>query len=204
MFRPMSILSRGLCLLLAGTAFIGCDKGSSKSEPATAATKPAEPGATAPQPADPTATKATMAAPAPTATKAQSFGAGVKLTESTPIDKILAEPNSFKGKTVRVEGMITDVCPKRGCWMELAGTQPGQKLRFKVTDGEMVFPADAKGQHAVAEGVVAVKEMTLEESKQYAEYQAKEYGKPYDPASITTPTVVVRIDGTGAEIHDKI
>ena len=44
--------------------------------------------------------------------------------------------------------------------------------------------------------------MSIEESKQYAEYQAKEYGKPYDPASITQPTVIARIDGTGAVIHD--
>ena len=90
-----------------------------------------------------------------------------------------------------------------GCWFEMAGSQPGQKLRFKVTDGEMVFPMDSKGMVAVAQGQVAVKELTLDESKQYAEYQAKEYGKPYDPASITKPTQIVRIDGTGAVFRDK-
>jgi hypothetical protein len=130
--------------------------------------------------------------------KGQTFGAGVKLTEVTPIDAILAEPKKYDGKTVRVEGMVTDVCPKRGCWFELAGGKPGQKLRFKVVDGEMVFPMDAKGKRAIAEGVIAVKELTLEETKQRAEYEAKEYGKQYDPAAITAPTAVVRIDGTGA------
>lgn len=138
---------------------------------------------------------AAATAPAP---KGQTFGAGVKLTDSTPIDAILAEPKKFDGKTVRVEGMVTDVCPKRGCWFEMAASKPGQKLRFKVTDGEMVFPPDAKGKKAVAEGVVAVKELTLEETKERAEYEAKEYGKPYDPASITEPQAMVRIDGTGA------
>ena len=133
----------------------------------------------------------------------KTFGAGVKLAQATPIDTILANPKEWNGKTVRVEGMIVDVCPKRGCWMEIAGSQPGSKLKFKVTDGEMVFPMDAKGQRASAEGVIAVKELSIEESKQYAEYQAKEYGKPYDPASITAPTVVARLDGTGAVIHDS-
>ena len=94
--------------------------------------------------------------------------------------------------------MVTDVCPKRGCWFELAGGKPGQKLRFKVTDGEMVFPMDSKGRQALAEGVVAVTELTLEQTKERAEYEAKEYGKAYDPASITEPAAVVRIDGTGA------
>jgi hypothetical protein len=164
-----------LVVLLAATA---CDKGSSKSE---------------------------AAAPAAPAAKAEgkTFGAGVKLAQATSIDSILANPKDWNGKTVRVEGMIVDVCPKRGCWMELAGEKPGQKLKFKVTDGEMVFPMDAKGQRASAEGVIAVKELSIEESKQYAEYQAKEYGKPYDPASITQPTVVARLDGTGVVIHSK-
>ena len=136
-------------------------------------------------------------------TNDKTFGAGVKLAQATPIDTILANPKDWNGKTVRVEGMIVDVCPKRGCWMEIAGSQPGSKLKFKVTDGEMVFPMDAKGQRASAEGVIAVKELSIEESKQYAEYQAKEYGKPYDPASITAPTVIARLDGTGAVIHDS-
>jgi hypothetical protein len=61
-----------------------------------------------------------------------------------------------------------------------------------------VFPMDSKGRKAVAEGVVAVTELTLEQTKERAQYEAKEYGKPYDPAAITEPAVVVRIDGTGA------
>jgi hypothetical protein len=162
-----------LCLAVAA-----CDKGPAKSEAATTATTTA-------------------------AADDKKFGAGVSITETTSIDQLLANPNAFKGKTIRVEGTVTDVCPKRGCWFELAGDKPGQKVRFKVTDGEMVFPVDSKGMYAVAQGQVAVKDMTLEETKQYAEYQAKEYGKPYDPASITQPMQNVRIDGTGAIFRNK-
>jgi hypothetical protein len=67
----------------------------------------------------------------------------------------------------------------------------------------MVFPPDAKGKFAVAEGVVAVRELSIEESKKYAEYQSKEYGIPYDEASITKPTSIVRLDGTGAVFRDQ-
>lgn len=171
-----------LCLVLGAMA---CDRG-----PRAA---PAAGSATGSAPAAP-------AAPAASAT-GTTFGAGVKLTAATPIDAILSDPKSYSGKTVRVEGMITDVCPKRGCWLELAGAAPGKKLRFKVNDGEMVFPVDAKGRIAVAEGVVAVRDLTLEESKQYAEYQAKEYNLPYDPASVTAPLSVVSLDGTGAVLR---
>jgi hypothetical protein len=133
----------------------------------------------------------------------ESFGGGVKLTETTPVATLLADPKAHVGKTVRVEGQVVDVCPKRGCWMDLAGTAPGEKVRFKVTDGEMVFPVDAKGKHAVVEGVVAVNELTLEQTKEYVAYQQKEYGAEKDPASVTEPMVIVRIDGTGAQLRDR-
>jgi hypothetical protein len=163
--------------------FAGCDRGP-KSEAAT--------------------TSSPSTAPAVSAdVKTQKFGAGVSVAEVTSISKILATPDAFKGKTVKVEGMVTDVCPKRGCWFEMAGENAGEKLKFKVVDGEMVFPVDSKGMYAQAQGQVTVKELSLEESKQYAEYQAKEYGKPYDPASVTKPTLIVRLDGTGAVFRDK-
>lgn len=179
---------------LATVAIAGCDKGPAargeKHEPAAAA------AAAATEPAG-------GAAAGAAAVEGKSYGAGVKLAAATPIADILKDPNAFQGKTVRVEGLIADVCPKRGCWMELAGENAGEKMRFKVEDGDMVFPMEAKGQYAVAEGVVAVNELSLEDSKKYAEYQAKEYGKPYDPASITEPTRIVRLDGLGAVLRDQ-
>jgi hypothetical protein len=169
-----------LVLSLGLTA--ACDKGPSKTSQAAAAK-------TAPAAAAPGA----AAAP-----KGQTFGAGVKLAASTPIDAILAEPTKFAGQSVRVEGMITDVCEMRGCWFEMAGDKPGQKLRFKVTDGDMVFPMESKGKKAVAEGVVAVKELTLEQTKEYEAEQAREKNVAFDPAKVTEPMRIVRLDGTGA------
>lgn len=167
-------------------AFLGaCDKSSA--------------GNKAPAPAPEAAAKAE---PAPAGT---TYGAGVA-TDGTAarvsIDELLANPEAYEGKTVQVEGMVTDVCPKRGCWMDLAGSGPGEKVRFKVQDGVMTFPMEAKGAHAMAQGTVAIQRLTLEESRAHAEYQAREYGADVDPASITEPTVVVRIDGTGAVIRE--
>lgn len=131
------------------------------------------------------------------------YGAGVKQPTTVSVEEVLANPQAYANKPIRVEGMVTDVCPKRGCWFEIAGTKPGQKLRFKVQDGDMVFPMEAKGKFAVAEGVLAVRELTIEETKQMAEYQAKEYGIAYDPASITKPSTQLRLDGTGAVIREQ-
>lgn len=172
----------------------GCNKGpktGAEATPTTAAAATAA-GATAP------------GATTPTPTGGAVFGAGIKLATSTPISTILADPKSFAGKSVRVEGMVVDVCAKRGCWMDLAGSAPGEKLKFKVVDGEMTFPMDAKGKYATAEGVVSVNELTLEDSVEYAKYQAEETGKTFDPASVTAPITVIKLDGTGAILRDRI
>ncbi len=86
-------------------------------------------------------------------TAGTKYGEGVKLTEATAIDALLARPGDFAGKTVRVDGVVTAVCDKAGCWMELGDEKSGKSLRFKVADGVIVFPTSAKGKRASAEGV---------------------------------------------------
>ena len=174
-------MTRIASLLFVAAALVGCHKESKKSEGQAQ-------------------TSAARSTSTQTRTKGQSFGAGVKLTSATPISAILAEPKKYAGQTVRVEGMVTDVCEMRGCWFEMAGEKAGEKLRFKVTDGEMVFPVDSKGKHAVAEGVVNVKDLSLEDTKLMAVEEAKEHGQECDESKITEAKSVVRLDGTGAII----
>ena len=86
----------------------------------------------------------------------ENFGTGVSLKDTTPIDRIIARPSDFEGKTVRVEGTISAVCTEMGCWMALAPDQAkdGSTLMIKVDDGVIVFPVSAKGKRAAAQGVV--------------------------------------------------
>jgi hypothetical protein len=130
------------------------------------------------------------------------YGAGVSLKKTVSVTELLATPDLFAGQTVRIEGVVSGVCPKRGCWIDLAGDTPGQKVRFKVRDGVMVFPMEENGKYAVVEGVVRKMPMTLEQSKKYAEYQAREYGADMDPDKITEPITLVRLDGTGAIVRN--
>ena len=98
-------------------------------------------------------TSASLAAAADT-----TLGSGVTLATATPIADVIANPASFAGKTVRVEGVVTAVCQHMGCWMTLApdgaaGDKPAT-LRLKVDDGVIVFPVSARGRTAVAQGVI--------------------------------------------------
>lgn len=137
------------------------------------------------------------------AMEGKTYGDGITQGESVNIADLIADPDKYAGKHVRVEGTVADVCPKRGCWFEMAGEKPGDKMRFKVRDGVMTFPLDAKGKYAVAEGVVHTRKMTLEQTREYLKYQAEEYGKDVDPASVTEPMTMVRLNGKGAVIRDS-
>jgi hypothetical protein len=116
------------------------------------------------------------------------LGAGVTLKEATPIAAILAGPQDFVGKTVRVDGIATAVCTHMGCWMAIAAADDpkGPTVRLKVEDGVIVFPVTAKGRQVSAEGVLEVvkdeegKEAAGEHRKQDAnasqQYQIKATG----------------------------
>lgn len=83
------------------------------------------------------------------------YGTGVTLKESLPVERVIAKPADFEGKTVRVDGTVTAVCTMMGCWMALApADNPKSTMMIKVEDGVIVFPVSAKGKRASAEGVV--------------------------------------------------
>lgn len=129
------------------------------------------------------------------------YGKGVSIKEATPVSSIYDDPSSYVGNKVSVEGLIVDVCTRRGCWMSIAGDRPFETLRIKVTDGEMVFPITARGSRALVEGEVQEIRMTKEEALSFAKHQAEESGKKFDPSSVTGPTVLYQIFATGAVIQ---
>ena len=127
------------------------------------------------------------------------YGKGVSLTEKTPVSAILENPDSFLGKTVRIEGMVIEVCAKRGCWLYIAGDKQGEKIQVKVTDGEIVFPMSASGRMAVVEGVVEELKLSRDDMIKYLQHLAEEKGQPFDPTTVKDERMI-RLIGLGAEI----
>ena len=133
----------------------------------------------------------------------KTYGAGVKTAETTSMAKILADPDAWVGKKVRIQGKVVDVCPMKGCWMELEEANGGAKMKVKVDDGVIVFPVDAKGKLAMAEGVVESIPMTRERYVAWLEHLAEEKGQKLDPATVGDgPYRIFQIKGAGAEIAE--
>ena len=132
----------------------------------------------------------------------KAYGEPLTGKDSMPIHELLKDPDPFLGEVVRVEGLVTGVCEKRGCWMSLASNDlEFEEIRIKVEDGVIVFPMEAKGKHAVAEGVLTKIEMTMEQTLDYMKHHAEEHDEEFDPTVITEPLVFYQIQATGAVIR---
>ena len=96
-----------------------------------------------------------VALPITAAAADDKLGAGVTLSEATPISKIVASPKDYAGKTVRIDGVATAVCQAMGCWLAVSESdKPGAPtIRLKVDDdGPIKFPMSAKGKKVSAQG----------------------------------------------------
>lgn len=127
------------------------------------------------------------------AATARNFGQPLKNAAPVALAQLAAHPDQFAGKTVRVEGKVAAVCSHAGCWMDLVGANDTERFRLKVDDGVIVFPQDAVGHKAVAEGVV-----TKVETKP-ADAAKHDHKEGEDCTEHAKATYVLKV--TGAVIH---
>jgi hypothetical protein len=125
------------------------------------------------------------------------YGDGVSLEKAVPVNELLASPDDYLGSTVRVEGVITGVCKKRGCWMQVTDPETGNGVRIKVEDGVIVFPYTAMGKKAAAEGVFDAIALTPEQVEERSARHAAEHaeGESCDKGP-------EKESGCGAEVRD--
>ena len=101
------------------------------------------------------------------------------------VDKLIHNKNDYMGSIVKVEGIIEEVCPMRGCWLQVSGEDDkNKKIRIKVKDGDIVFPLSSKGRKVVAEGQFSVLTLNEKQAKNWRKHLAAEKGIKIDTASI--------------------
>lgn len=103
---------------------------------------------------------------------------------------LLAKPESYAGKTVRVEGDVSAMCQHRRGWFSVQdpGDRAGAYVRI-VTAPSFLVPAGSIGKKARAEGVVQV----VDTDPAAAAHYAKEHGMAVPAAKS------VVLQATGAE-----
>ena len=130
----------------------------------------------------------------------KTYGEGVTGKDLVLVSDLLAKPDEFIGKTVRVKGTAVGVCAHRGCWINVAGDKEGETVRVKVQDGVIVFPPEIVGDTVIAEGVWTANELTMEQTKKVCAAEARKEGKEFDEGEVTTCMTLYQISGTGAVV----
>lgn len=133
----------------------------------------------------------------------KDFGEPMKLADNDTvcIKKVLAEPENFDGKFIRVAGKVESVCAKRGCWMRLTDDQGKDTLFVKFTcpvEGHLV-PMEAVGHTAWVEGTFKVMEIPQDEARHYQEDAG---ASPEEIAKIVGPQKSLRMSAPAARIVD--
>ena len=100
------------------------------------------------------------------------------------VDELLLSANESLGQKLLVNGIITEVCPMRGCWLQIKDYNSDASIRIKVTDGEIVFPLSAKGKNIIAEGIFTKLELSEKQAKIWKHHLALEKGIELDTSSI--------------------
>ncbi|REC49533.1 DUF4920 domain-containing protein [Chryseobacterium pennipullorum] len=97
---------------------------------------------------------------------------------------------------VTIKGKVTDVCPKKGCWITLENPEK-TKVFVKMKDYAFFLPAAIKGKTIVLDGKAELKKTSVEELRHYAEDAKK---SPADIAKITEPATEIRLLATGIKV----
>ena len=132
-----------------------------------------------------------------------SYGQTVSKTNQLSIHELISSADKYLGKNVVVNAQIDDVCPMRGCWMNIIDEKTRASLRLKVTDGDIVFPLSGIGRDVVAEGVFTKLNLTEDQAKNWKVHLAEEKGLKLNPDSIVLSPkdyYEYRIVCSGAEI----
>ncbi len=135
------------------------------------------------------------------AAQAEVYGEPLSEARIVRIAELLETPDAFVDQRVKVEGLVEDICPMKGCWIDILEAQSSTTVRFKVEDDVIVFPAEARGQKVVAEGILRRHEMTREEAVRWLRHLAEEKGEPFDESTVDGPMSFYQIEGVGAEVH---
>ena len=123
------------------------------------------------------------------------------------ISSLIDNPNQFLDEQIVTEGKIVDVCPMKGCWIEIKDSDSGQIIRVKVQDDVIIFPEDSKEKKVIVNGVFTKIEFTEDQAIKWKIHLAEEKGLKLEESDVTLDSsdlIEYRIKGLGAKIITEL
>lgn len=123
------------------------------------------------------------------------------------IPSLINNANQFLDKQIVTEGKIVDVCPMKGCWIEIKDSDSDQIIRVKVQDDMIIFPQDSKEKKVIVNGVFTKIEFTEDQAIKWKMHLAEEKGLKLEESDVTLDSsdlIEYRIKGLGAKIITEL
>ncbi|HPY18165.1 MAG TPA: DUF4920 domain-containing protein [Polyangiaceae bacterium] len=122
-------------------------------------------------------------------------GSALSGLEKTAIPELLGKPETYAGKTIRLEGDVNAMCHHRRGWfaMQEPGDRTGAFVRV-ITNPAFLVPPGSIGKKVRVEGKVDLIEESASAARHYAE--GHQIG---DPSAIQGPVKRVVLRASGAE-----
>ncbi|OGR13410.1 MAG: hypothetical protein A2341_09245 [Deltaproteobacteria bacterium RIFOXYB12_FULL_58_9] len=112
-------------------------------------------------------------------------------SEEITVAALLADPDKYQGKAIRIRGNVAAMCMHRRAWFAVVGDdQTGDHVRIFTTPVFLV-PHDSIGKTAVAEGIVELLDIPARQGAHIAEEHK------LGEAAMAPKQVIIR--ATGAE-----
>ena len=132
------------------------------------------------------------------------YGSAITKKEINDIRGIFSNPDLFIDEEILTKGKILEVCPMRGCWINICDPEyPNKTIRVKVVDGEIVFPLSSKGKNVNVQGFFDKIEFSSEQAKKWKIHLQEEKGIIVNPDSVIVESedlIEYRIIGKGIQI----
>lgn len=125
-----------------------------------------------------------------------SFGEGVKKGNVFTAAEVDAKLGAETKKDMKVTGVVTLVCQKKGCFMNLAMPN-GETMFVNFKDYAFFMPKDIAGKTVVLDGFAERKETSVEDLKHFAEDAKK---SPEEIAKITKSKKEIVFEAKGVVI----
>jgi hypothetical protein len=134
----------------------------------------------------------------PPAVKGQVYGAKVKEKGAMDISLLPSALQTDEDKKIetKLRAKVIDVCPKKGCWMNLY-INDSTTAFVKMKDYGFFVPLDIAGKEIVIDGTAYIEETSVAELRHYAE-DAKKSKEEIE--AITEPQQNIRITAKGIKV----
>lgn len=131
--------------------------------------------------------------PAGPAAKGNTYGAAINATDAVQAATLPVLLQTGKNVPVKIKAEVLDVCPKKGCWVNLK-VNDSTTAFVKMKDYGFFVPVDMKGKTVIIDGEAFLKETSVAELRHYAEDAKK---SKEEIAAITAPKKEIRIVANG-------